>query len=427
MTKGQKDCDCTPRLRFPEFVGGKKWRKISLGELADRNIRWSFSGGPFGSNLKSSDYTESGIRIIQLQNIGDSCFLDNYKIFTSKQKADELLSCNIYPGEIILAKMGDPVARSCIVPTTEERYLMCSDGIRLVVDKNNYSSTFTFYLINSKYFRKKAEEKSTGSTRKRIGLDELKSILILIPILQEQQKIARCLSSLDDLIEAHEQKLDALQRHKKGMMQRLFPAEGETTPRWRFPEFRNAGEWKKRLIKEHCHVITGGTPSRAKEDYWNGNIPWISSRHISDMHTILGNEYISKEGLENSSTNIIPKNSILLVTRVSVGKYTVTSFDIAINQDITALIPYDINYKFLFFYSEILAKMIKNSAVGTGVVGVSQNFFDRISIYCPNSLEQQKIADCLFAFDEHIKAQEEKIAALKEHKKGLMQQLFPSL
>ena len=245
MTKEQKDCDCTPRLRFPEFVGGKKWRKISLGELADRNIRWSFSGGPFGSNLKSSDYTESGIRIIQLQNIGDSCFLDNYKIFTSKQKADELLSCNIYPGEIILAKMGDPVARSCIVPTTEERYLMCSDGIRLVVDKNNYSSTFTFYLINSKYFRKKAEEKSTGSTRKRIGLDELKSIPILIPILQEQQKIARCLSSLDDLIEVHEQKLDALQRHKKGMMQRLFPAEGETTPRWRFPEFRNAGEWVK--------------------------------------------------------------------------------------------------------------------------------------------------------------------------------------
>lgn len=263
--------------------------------------------------------------------------------------------------------------------------------------------------------------------RFNISIKQFLKISVFLPDKAEQKKIADCLSSLDELIEAHEQKLDALKQHKKGLMQRLFPAEGETTPRWRFPEFRHAGEWEKRVLKEHCHVITGGTPSRTKENYWDGNIPWISSRHISDMHTILGNEYISKEGLENSSTNIIPKNSTLLVTRVSVGKYTITSFDIAINQDITALIPYDINYKFLFFYSEILAKMIKNSAVGTGVVGVSQSFFDMISIYCPNSLEQQKIADCLFALDEHIKAQEEKIAALKEHKKGLMQKLFPSL
>lgn len=424
MTKEQKDCDCTPRLRFPEFVGGKKWRKISLGELADRNIRWSFSGGPFGSNLKSSDYTESGIRIIQLQNIGDSCFLDNYKIFTSKQKADELLSCNIYPGEIILAKMGDPVARSCIVPTTEERYLMCSDGIRLVVDKNNYSSTFTFYLINSKYFRKKAEEKSTGSTRKRIGLDELKSIPILIPILQEQQKIARCLSSLDDLIEVHEQKLDALQRHKKGMMQRLFPAEGETTPRWRFPEFRNAGEW----VKVNLGTLIAVAMCRrifSEETSPKGDIPFYKIGTLGQK----ADAFISYTLFQNykNKYKYPKKGEILLTCSGTIGKMIRYSGEDAYYQD-SNIVWLENDQKIiineLLFY--LLKKLNWNKLNTTTITRIYANDLKNILISFPiKKTEQQRIADCLSSLDERITAQEEIHTALLEHKKGLMQQLFP--
>lgn len=424
MTKEQKDCDCTPRLRFPEFVGGKKWRKISLGELADRNIRWSFSGGPFGSNLKSSDYTESGIRIIQLQNIGDSCFLDNYKIFTSKQKADELLSCNIYPGEIILAKMGDPVARSCIVPTTEERYLMCSDGIRLVVDKNNYSSTFTFYLINSKYFRKKAEEKSTGSTRKRIGLDELKSIPIFIPILQEQKKIADCLSSLDELIEAHEQKLDALQRHKKGMMQRLFPAEGETTPRWRFPEFRNAGEW----VKVNLGTLIAVAMCRrifSEETSPKGDIPFYKIGTLGQK----ADAFISYTLFQNykNKYKYPKKGEILLTCSGTIGKMIRYSGEDAYYQD-SNIVWLENDQKIiineLLFY--LLKKLNWNKLNTTTITRIYANDLKNILISFPiKKTEQQRIADCLSSLDERITAQEEIHTALLEHKKGLMQQLFP--
>jgi type I restriction enzyme S subunit len=92
------------------------WEEKKLIDVADSSKKWSFTGGPFGSNLKSEDYTEEGIRIIQLQNIGDGAFQNNYKIYTSEEKANELLSCNIYPGDLILSKMGDPVARTCITP-----------------------------------------------------------------------------------------------------------------------------------------------------------------------------------------------------------------------------------------------------------------------------------------------------------------------
>ncbi|GAU76660.1 restriction endonuclease subunit S [Fusibacter sp. 3D3] len=210
-----------PQWRFPEFVDD--WNNVSLIDIVDKKIKWSFTGGPFGSNLKSSDYTNDGIRVIQLQNIGDGKFINNYSIFTSKKKADELLSCNIYPNEIIMSKMGDPVGRACIVPNVHSRYLMCSDGIRIVVNKDIYNLYFIYSLINSSTFRSIIENNSTGSTRKRIALDSLKNLQMTVPKIEEQEKIADCLSSLDKLISAQVEKIEALKFHKKGLTQGLFP------------------------------------------------------------------------------------------------------------------------------------------------------------------------------------------------------------
>ncbi|MBB4809346.1 type I restriction enzyme S subunit [Acinetobacter johnsonii] len=212
------------QIRFKAYDGSEfgEWEEKTLIDSIDSSIKWSFTGGPFGSNLKSDDYTESGIRIIQLQNIGDGLFLNDYKIFTSLEKADELLSCNIYPNEILISKMGDPVARCCIVPNHHDRYLMCSDGIRLVVNKNKYSTHFMFYQINYQDFRQKASDVSTGSTRKRIGLSDLKQLPILVPCLDEQTKIANFLSSIDQKIEVVAQQIEQAKQWKKGLLQQMF-------------------------------------------------------------------------------------------------------------------------------------------------------------------------------------------------------------
>jgi restriction endonuclease S subunit len=203
------------------------WKEFSIGEIADPADRYSFSGGPFGSNLKSEEYTEGGVRIIQLQNIGDGHFKDNYKIYTSEEKADELLSCNIYPGEIILSKMGDPVARATLIPDSEERYLMASDGIRLKVDTTRFDSTFILNAINSPQFRSSAEAVSVGSTRKRIGLTTLKGLTIYAPPLPEQKKIAEILSGIDLELASGILKLDKLTK----LLQAL--AEEEVCMRFR--------------------------------------------------------------------------------------------------------------------------------------------------------------------------------------------------
>ncbi|MFQ6603281.1 restriction endonuclease subunit S [Flavobacterium sp. C3NV] len=213
-----------PKLRFKEFEKDGNWVGKKLIDTVDKKIKWSFTGGPFGSNLKASDYTSNGIRIIQLQNIGDSEFKDNYKIYTSIEKANELLSCNIYSGEIIISKMGDPVGRACIIPEKLVRCVLASDGIRLVVDEKKYSKYFIFSLINSEGIREAIEKKSTGSTRKRIGLDDLKTIDLFIPKdIKEQQKIGVTIYLLDNLIKEQNNKIEQLKSHKKGLMQSLFP------------------------------------------------------------------------------------------------------------------------------------------------------------------------------------------------------------
>ena len=421
-----------PELRFPEFLGAGEWKKIKLIEVRDKKIKWSFIGGPFGSNLKSSDYVAEGIRIIQLQNIGDAEFKDDYKIFTSEEKANELLSNNIYPGEIILSKMGDPVGRACLIPSTHPRYVMCSDGIRLVVDEKLFRKYFIYTLINSINFRALVEKTATGSTRKRIGLDDLKNLPMIVPKPEEQQKIADCLSSLDRLITAHTQKHEALKAHKKGLMQQLFPAEGETVPKLRFPEFRDAGEWKVSTIEEIGTVSSGGTPSRSKNDYWNGNIPWVTTTLIDFNIIALANESITSAGLHNSSAKIFPKNTILMAmygqgkTR---GKVAILGIAAAINQACAAItLKKGINTNFVFQNLAARYDEIRKISNQGGQENLSGTLIKNISFAYPDvkTKEQQKIADCLSSIDELIAAQAQKIESLNTHKKGLMQQLFPA-
>ena len=411
MTK-TKHHPLVPKLRFPEFQNDGAWEENKLIDTADKSIKWSFIGGPFGSNLKSSDYVSDGIRIIQLQNIGDAEFLNEYRIFTSREKADELLSNNIYPGDIILSKMGDPVGRACLIPNFHSRYVMCSDGIRLAVNEKENSKYFVFSLINSPAFRSSVKNASTGSTRKRIGLDKLKNLAVFLPKKPEQQKIANCLGSLDELIAAHCARLDALQDHKKGLLQQLFPAEGQTTPNLRFPEFEDAGEWETPPLRKAC-LMKAGKFVKAADIYENPE---------ESLYPCYGGN-----GLRGYTTTYTHEGSYSLIGRQGAlcgnvqfvtGRFHATEHAIVVDP------AKNVRSDWLYFALTVLK--LNRFATGQAQPGLSVDVLERIPITIPSRPEeQQRIADCLSSLDSLITAQAEQIAALKEHKKGLMQQLFP--
>lgn len=414
-----------PKLRFPDYSNTGSWVVCDLIDTADKSIKWSFTGGPFGSNLKAEDYTEYGIRIIQLQNIGDGEFIDDYKIYASEEKANELLSCNIYSGEIILSKMGDPVGRACIIPKHLERCIMASDGIRLVVDEKRFSKYFIYSLINSKQIREAIERKSTGSTRKRIGLDELKKIKLPKPLkLQEQQKIAACLSSLDEVITAESQKLEVLKDHKKGLLQNLLPQAGETVPKFRFKEFEDSGEWVETTLTQVA-------------DYENGK---AHEQDIADdgEFIVVNSKFISQDGEVKKFTNTAfcpaTKGDVLMVlSDIPNGKAFAKCFLVeednryTVNQRICRITPRSLNSKILYY---LLNRNPYFLAFDDGVKQTNLRKEDVLN--CPllipeDPKEQDKIADTLSSVDDLIKAQIEKLEALQLHKKGLLQGLFPNV
>lgn len=421
MNKTNKEMEFSKYI-FPK-IKTKKWKKIRLIDTTNKKIKWSFTGGPFGSNLQSSDYTNDGIRVIQLQNIGDGVFNNDYKIYTSEEKANELLSCNIYPNEILISKMGDPVGRACIVPEQEKRYVMCSDGIRIVVDEDKYSKDYIYYAINSEAFRLKIFKNSTGSTRRRIGLDILKNLeMLILKEKEEQEKIANCLKSIDDLILQEEDKLEKLKSHKKGLLQKLFPKDNKSMPELRFPQYKE--QWLlEKLIKKVIYKN-----GKAHED----------SIVINGRYIVVNSKFISTNGLikkYSNSPNLLAKKGDILVVLSDVpngkalGKCFMVDKDgtYTVNQRVCCLTPVNIDKKYLCFILNRNNYFLSFDD-GIGQTNLKKEDVLAFSFYAPqNSKEQQKIANCISSIDDLISAQTKKIELLKQHKKGLLQGLFPSI
>lgn len=215
-------------------------------------------------------------------------------------------------------------------------------------------------------------------------------------------------------------------------MQQLFPREGETQPRLRFPEFRGCKDWVGSTLGAVFDTTSGGTPSRSEPDNWNGNIPWITTSLVNFRVITEAEEYISRAGLENFSSKLIPEGAVLIAmygkgkTR---GQVALLGVEATTNQACAAVLPKEgINPYFVFSnlagrYEEF--RKLSNSG---GQENLSQTLIRDLPFSYPIAeKEQQRIAVCLTSLDTLITTAIQEIETLKTHKKGLMQQLFPAL
>ena len=253
-----------------------------------------------------------------------------------------------------------------------------------------------------------------GAGRNRVlNKKDFLKLSILLPDTDEQQKIADCLTSLDELIIAQARKLDALKTHKKGLMQQLFPREGETQPRLRFPEFQDAGGWVEKTLGSACHMQAGKFVSASE----------ISDQNVEGLFPCYGGN-----GLRGYTTTFTHSGKYPLIGRqgalcgnvkLGFGHFHATE------HAVVATPENGIAGDWLFYLLDFLN--LNQYATGQAQPGLSVDVLAKVAIPIPNEeTEQQRIADCLSSLDESIAAQTQKLDALKTHKKGLMQQLFPS-
>jgi len=269
----------------------------------------------------------------------------------------------------------------------------------------------------------------SGSAQPQITRGGFSPFLLIFPESKyEQQKIADCLGSLDDLIAVEGRKLEALRQHKQGLMQQLFPQPGESVPRLRFPEFRKEGAWVETAIGKMGEVITGSTPSTSRRDFYGGDFMFVSPADISDLRFVEETKTtLTEEGFEECRA--IKKNSVLFVCIGStIGKVAQCSRPCATNQQINALVVGSafvagFAYYLLARESARIARLAGKQAVPI----INKSLFASVKVTAPALAEQQRIAACFSSLDARLAAQVQKINALKTHKQGLMQQIFPSL
>ena len=393
MAKENEIKTAVPALRFPEFQDTEGWKEYKLKNLCEIG------------NGKDYKHLSSG----NIPLYGSGGYMTSVDDF-------------LYDGESVCIGRKGTIDKPIFLT-----------GKFWTVDTLFYTHSFNnclpkfLYLIFQKINWYKYNEAGGVPSLSKTTIGEIN---VFAPVgkkgeLKEQQKIADCLSSLDELIEATTQKVETLKEHKKGLMQRLFPAEGKNVPDLRFPEFQGMKEWKKTYIYEECpNPYSGGTPKTTEKKYYGGNIPFIRSAEIGKDKTELS---ITQEGLNNSSAKMIQKGDLLIALYgANSGDMAISKIDGAINQAILCLKAKSNN---LFIYYALLKKQkdIVSKYLQGGQGNLSGEIIKSIDFYIPQGIEQQKIADCLSSLDELIDATSRKVEILKEHKKGLMQQLFPKI
>ena len=397
-----------PRLRFPEFRDSGAWKLLPIGRKVNL-----LSGFPFKSGEMSEN--PSGIRLLRGINVTEGRIRHNKKIDRYYLgSTDELKKYMVRINDLIIGMDGSKVGKNSALITVADDGALLVQRVARLRCKCDTTVKFIYQHINSNKFHSYVDKIHTSSGIPHISAKQIKDFQIYFPSIDEQQKIASCLSSLDELITAESQKLDKLKNHKKGLMQQLFPAEGETVPKLRFPEFRETGEWEKRKLNQVCQMQAGRfvPASEIYEIQSEGLYPCYGGnglRGYTKNHTHIGRHpLIGRQGA--LCGNVTMAN----------GKFQATEHAVA------ATPKNNVNVVWLFYW--LVQSNLNQYATGLAQPGLSVDNLKKLSVRVPTSkTEQQKIASCLSSLDDLITAQTQKLDTLKAHKKGLMQQLFPSL
>ena len=416
-----------PRLRFPEFRGAEGWSSTVLGELSE--VVRGGSPRPIDGFLTTAD---DGLNWLK---IGDVDKEAKYVTKTAEKVRPEALSKTrvVSPGDLILSNsmsFGRPYIlqiKTCI-----------HDGwIAVTHIANEVTRDFLYYLISGPKSQNYFLNNAAGSGVQNLNADIIKALPVCFPSSVEQKKIANCLGSLDELIAAQARKVDALKTHKKGLMQQLFPREGETQPRLRFPEFQNVGGWTRVTIGELKPFVTSGSRGWAPYYAEQGDLfvritnLWRDSIYLD----LTDCKYVqlpagANEGLRTQ----LKEHDVLISITADIGVIGYVDDSVPspayINQHI-ALVRFNERqlcgkYVAYFLASEKSQRLFCASTDTGTKAGMSLIGIQKIELMLPGLAEQQRIADCFTSLDTLITTATQALETLKTHKKGLMQQLFPS-
>lgn len=410
----------TPLLRFPEFLNDEEWAMDSMESI------FEIKNGYTPSKSNPDFWTDGTIPWFRMEDI---------------RKNGHILSDSIQhitPGAVKSAGLFP--AYSIIVATTAtigEHALIIVDSLAnqqftFLTKRKSFDNRIDMVYFH--YFMFIIDEWCKQNTNAggllSVNMEAFKKLTIPYPAsLAEQQKIAECFTSIDKQIEATNSKLQQLKAHKRGLVQRLFPVRGKTTPEYRFPEFANNEEWQEVTLGDITTVVNKRNKSKR-------NLPIFSINNV-DGFVPQSQQFEGMDsnarGYDTSSYKIVYKHTFAYnPARINIGSigYSGELNDILISSlyvCFKTIDGVDDDFLMCFFNSYMF-----NQAVESNVEGGIRNYlfyenFSRIKLRLPALNEQRRIASCIISIDNIIKKTNVKIGFLESHLKGLQQHLFTKI
>lgn len=386
-----QDNEKKPALRFKGFTD--PWEQRKLGDLCVE-----FRSGEF---ISASDITETGEYPVFGGN-GLRGFTDRFN----------------HDGEYTL--IGRQGALCGNVNFAVGKSYFTEHAIAVRADKKN-QTRFLYYLFSTMDLG----QYSGQSAQPGLAVGNLVELKSTLPDKQEQEKISGILTALDTLITLHQRKYEKLVNIKKSMLDKMFPPNGASVPEIRFKGFTDP--WEQRKISELAEkTYGGGTPTTSNEAFWNGNIPWIQSSDIVDgkLIGVEPRKYITQTGLNSSATQLVPKNSIAIITRVGVGKLAYMPFSYSTSQDFLSLSKLNTEPFFTVYacYKKLQSEL--NTVQGTSIKGITKDELLAKTISVPVYSEQKQIGSFFAQLDTLITLHQRKLEKLQNIKKSCLEKMF---
>lgn len=398
-----------PKLRFKEF--NSDWTFKNLSDVSNKPL--------YGMNSAATDFDGEN-KYLRITDIDEESH--RFKFTKLSSPSDVIEEKYILKeGDLLFARTGASVGKSYIYDPDDGKVVFAGFLIKFGL-KESVIPYFIFTQTLSEKFNNWVITNSMRSGQPGINAEEYSKWQIAFTSKPEQTKIASFLSAVDEKISQLTQKHELLSQYKQGMMQKLFSQQ----IRFKADDGSEFGEWEETTLGQTGKFIGGGTPSKENSEFWKGSIPWISSSDLTEESIFKINitRFISENALNQSATKLVPANSILIVSRVGVGKVAITPNEICTSQDFTSLTLRKGSSIFFAYLIKSLTPYLLEMNQGTSIKGFVKDDLASLELKIPCLEEQTKIANFISSIDQKIEVVAQQIEQAKQWKKGLLQQMF---